>query len=111
MAEVWTFETLIVWINARFKALQRAVDKAESADAIRFKGQNEFRATVEDLIKTRVNQDSHDALAARVKRLEDAEIKSGGKVAGLGQLGAIIASSVIAAGAAVAILVAFNGGG
>lgn len=109
MADDWTPNQLKELMEVRFSSLERAVDKAETAFENRLSGLNEFRGTVEILIKEKVNQESHDALAARMKRLEDAETKSGGKVAGYSQIGTILGVSVATASAAVVIFAAITG--
>lgn len=116
MAEEWTFGTFMKLMDAKFSKVhailrerQKAVDLAFSNFKTWMKGTNEWRGTFEDLLKTRVSQESFDALAARVKRLEDAETKSGGKQAGLSQLGTIAATSIGTAAAMVAIFATIYG--
>ncbi len=93
-----------------------AISKAESANDLRFKAANEFRATMQDLM---TKMATRDALAAHVsfsdKRLEElrqaivaiekGDVQQEGKSRGQGMVIAAIVGTVSFAGAALAIII------
>lgn len=116
------FPSLERWLSAQFDIVDAKLDTIEAKLTerekalvialknfeIRMNGTNEWRASFEDLLKTRVSQETFDALDQRIKRIEEADLKDTAKSAGFGQIGTLIATAVASASAAVAMFKVFS---
>lgn len=92
------------YVDARFAAVQQAIEKADVASEHRFTSINEFRAVLGDQQRTFINRREHDALLDRVSALEKADATTAGKSSGVTVVWGVIVSVVLIAIAVAEIL-------
>jgi hypothetical protein len=85
------------YVDARFNALQLAIEKQDVASEHRFTSINEFRAVLGDQQRTFINRREHDALLDRVTVLERGAANSAGKNSGITVVWGVIVSVVLIA--------------
>jgi hypothetical protein len=85
------------YVDARFDAMLRAVEKQDAASEHRFTSINEFRAVLGDQQRTFINRHEHDMLLDRVTVLEKAAANSAGKNSGITVVWGVIVSVVLIA--------------
>lgn len=106
----WTIPALKEHFDTRFDALDEAVKERNTNIEERLKGTNEWRQAFDDLTKTMASLTALKAVDDRLKRLEDAEIKSGGGEDRMTRLTAALVQAVATAVAVVGGIKLFSGG-